>query len=93
MRRTLTVVGIVAIAVLMIATPGLAAARGGNGGGNGGNGGGRSGGQGTAWFNLYGTIDALGASAKTIEVTVLSPLNLTRYNPLTVQTTTDTRFR
>ena len=48
---------VVLLAVLLVAMPGLAAAKGGHGGGPGG-----------ASFNILGTIDALDARAGTIEV-------------------------
>jgi hypothetical protein len=95
MRKTLTVLAIVAIVGALFVTPGLAAARGGNGGGNGGrNGDGtHRGGNGGTWFNLYGTIDALDAGARTITAQVATPESLLKYNPLTVATTSDTRFK
>lgn len=81
MRRTLVVLAIVVLGVVLIATPGLVAARGGNGGGDG------------ASFTLKGTIDALDSDDRTIVVTVVSPLSLAKLNPLTVQTTGETRFK
>ena len=95
MRKTLTVLAIMVLAAALFAMPGLVAARGGNGGGNGGGnaGGSHKGGNGGTWFNLYGTIDTLDASARTIVVTVESPLTLLKYNPITVKTTSETRFK
>jgi hypothetical protein len=91
MRKTFAVLAVLVMVAALFAMPGLAAARGGNGGGNGG--GTHKGGNGGTWFNLYGTITSLGLSDKTIVVDVKSPLNLLKYNPLTVKTTVDTRFR
>lgn len=100
MRRTVIVVAVLAIAVLLFSTPGLVAAKGGNGNGHGGggqggwgSGEGHGGGNGSTWFNLYGVIDALDDDAGAIVVTAKSPLSLVKHNPITVETTVDTRFR
>ena len=94
MRKTLTVFAVVMLVAALFATPGLAAARGGNGGGNrGGNGGGtHRGGNGGTWFNVYGTIEDVDEGARTIDVTVLSPLSFGG-DTITVQITVDTRLR
>jgi len=89
MRKTFAVLAVVVLVAALFAMPGLAAARGGNGGGNGGS---HRGGNGGTWFNLYGTIDALDTGARTIDVTVLSPLNFGGAT-ITVKTTVDSRFR
>ena len=91
MRKTFVVLAVVVLVAALFATPGLAAAKGGNGGGNGG--GSHRGGNGGTWFNLYGTISALDAGARTITVVVITPESLLKYNPLTVKTTVDTRFK
>ncbi|MGD8475022.1 MAG: DUF5666 domain-containing protein [Anaerolineae bacterium] len=94
MRKTLTVFAVVVLVAALFAMPGLAAARGGNGGGNGGgnSGGSHRGGNGGTWFNLYSTIKTIDAGARSITVEIVSPLNLLKHNPLTVETTADTRF-
>ncbi len=58
MRRILTVVSVGMLFVLLLATPGLVAAKGGHGGG----------GHGGTWFNISGTISDLDADAGTIDV-------------------------
>ena len=68
---------ILTLAVVLVAIPSLAAAKGGQGG---------------ASFNLYGTIEALDPDALTISVTVETPLSLAG-ETITVQTTTGTRFK
>jgi hypothetical protein len=90
MRKTFAVLAVLVLVAALFAMPGLAAARGGNGGGNGG--GTHKGGNGGTWFNLYGTIDALDAGARTIDVTVMSPLKY-EDDTITIKTTVDTRFR
>jgi hypothetical protein len=61
MRRTWIVLAVVLLAVLLVAMPGLAAARGGQGG---------------VSFNLSGTISALDADAGTIVVKDVLPDSL-----------------
>lgn len=68
---------LLAVAVLLLATPGLAVAKGGQGG---------------ASFNLYGEIKALDSDALTIGVLVESPASLAG-DLITVQATGDTRFK
>jgi hypothetical protein len=58
MRKRLVVGAVVVLAVLLLATPGLVAAKGGHGGG----------GHGDTWFNITGTITSLDAAAGTIGV-------------------------
>lgn len=81
MRRTLVVLTVVVLAVLLLATPGLVAAKGGHGGGPGG-----------ASFNIYGTIIALNSGLGTIKVDVESPDGLADED-IVVQTTDDTHFK
>ena len=92
MRKTLIVFAVLVLVAALFAAPGLAAARGGNGGGNRNGGGTHRGGNGGTWFNLYSTIMTINPDARTITVEIVSPLNLLKYNPLTVETTVDTRF-
>ncbi len=61
MRRTRIVLTIVVLAVLLAATPGLVAAKGGQGG---------------TTFNIYGTIVALNSVERTIDVLVEFPASL-----------------
>lgn len=82
MRRILIVLTVVMLAILLLATPGLVAAKGGHGGGG-------QGGQGGTWFNVYGNITGL--SEPIIYVTVTYPLNSAGY--IEVYTTDDTRFK
>lgn len=91
MRRTFTVLAVAVLVAALFATPGLATAKGGNGGGNGG--GSHRGGNGGTWFNLLGTIQAVNAGARTITVQVTTPENLLKYNPITVKTTSATKFK
>ena len=73
---------IVMLAVLLLATPGLVAARGGHGGG----------GQGGTWFNLYGQIyGAPDDDARTFVVDVDSPDSLPEY--VTVKVTDETHLK
>ena len=74
---------IVVLALLLLATPGLVAARGGHGGG----------GQGGASFNLQGTIDSKSCDEENIAVQVTEPLYLVSDDPLTVLLTSDTRIK
>ena len=69
------------LAVLLLVTPGLVAARGGNGGG----------GHDEDSFNLHGTIGAYDCDAGSIEVAGVLPDHLP--DSITVYTTADTRFR
>jgi hypothetical protein len=77
MRKTRILWTIVVLAVLLVATTGLAAAKGGQGG---------------ASFNIYGTIVALDPEALTIDVKVASPDSF-KDATITVQTTGTTRFK
>jgi hypothetical protein len=82
MRRTSVVLTVGLLAVLLLATPGLVAAKGGHGGGG-------QGGNGGTWFNVYGTI--AGLDDPIIDVAVTSPDNLA--GDLIVYTTDYTRFK
>jgi hypothetical protein len=68
---------IVALAILLAATPGLAAAQGWRGG---------------ASFNVLGTITTLNSTAGTIAIKVATPLYF-HNTTITVQTATDTQFK
>ena len=102
MRKTFRILVVVVIVAALFATPGLVAARGGNGGGRGGNGSGGNGGDngggshrggnGGTWFNVYGTVVDTDESAWTIDVMVLSPLSFGG-ETITVQINVDTRLR
>jgi len=88
MRRTLVVLTIVVLAVLLVATPGLAAGSQNRHGLRGG-----GGGQGSTSFNLLGTIVSYSCGNEGyIKVAVITP---DKYGDtvLTVQTTDSTRFK
>jgi hypothetical protein len=79
MRNKAAVLAIAVLITLVAVTPVLA--------------GGGGGGDTDLTFKLYGTILDLDPDAGTITVEVVSPVKLTKYNPLTVQTTGATRFK
>jgi hypothetical protein len=81
MRRTWVVLAILVLAVLLVVTPGLVAAKGGHGGG----------GQGGTSFTLRGTIIGLNPDEASIDVDVKYPTSFP--DTLTVQTTDSTRFK
>jgi hypothetical protein len=79
MRRKLVVLTVGLLVVLLLATPGLVAAKGGHG----------DGGQGGTWFNVYGTIASL--DDPVIYTVVTYPDRLA--GNLTVYTNDDTIFK
>ena len=81
MRRTLVVLTVSMLAVLLLVTPGLGAAKGGHGGGG-------QGGNGGTWFNVSGNITGL--AEPIIYVTATYPGNSA--GDIEVYTTDDTRF-
>ena len=79
MKPRIAVLTFVVLVALLFATPVLAR----HGGG----------GQADGTFNLFGMITGLDAIERTIEVEVETPAYLDQLNPLTVQTTDNTRFK
>ena len=82
MKNTWRIWACVALALALVALPGLAAETGGPGGGHG-----------QTAFNLAGTILELDGGLRTITVEVETPENLVKLNPLTVTTTSETKFK